>query len=254
VAKLHKVPTEIIFDLLGKLREVHAETRPPGVDVNLYRQIILSCVEILSLMGLYPSLAFEYVPQSTFLFFTKEDERMLADLQATVEALDLFVISYSGAHICSTQWYLDGYPRPEFFALPDRDYYEEKETEATPIICLRPPRLMCMDAFLGEREVWVFQERSDMSRNAPLWLSTGIEELNDLWGPCWKSIRNKDLARYKVLKLGMVASFLGLVPSQKTICRAFLSLTAMRYILIGYHRRTGITQWSKNGMTPGREI
>jgi len=69
--KLHKVPTKIIFDLLEKFREVHAETRPPGVDVNLYRQIILSCVEILSLMGLCPSF-----PCQTGIIMKKNKQRL----------------------------------------------------------------------------------------------------------------------------------------------------------------------------------
>jgi hypothetical protein len=71
VAKLHKVPTKIIFDLYGKFHEAYAETRPPGVDVDLYRQIIPSCVEVLSLMGMSLSATFEYVPESTFLFFRR---------------------------------------------------------------------------------------------------------------------------------------------------------------------------------------
>jgi hypothetical protein len=204
VAKLHKVSTKTIFDLLEKFREAHAETHPPGVDVNLYRQIILSCTEVLSLMGMSLSATFEYVPEPTFPFFTEADERMLATLQATVEALDLSVLSYSGTHIRNFDRN-ESFDDPEdvhgYFLLPDISS-GDGEPKITPVICLRPRRLMCMDAFLGDREVWVFQKGDEVLQNEPLWLSTGIEELNDIWGPCWKLMRDKEHGEIQSIEIG----------------------------------------------------
>jgi serine/threonine protein kinase len=200
VAKLHKVSTKIIFELLENFREV--QTRSPGIIVNLYRQIVLSCVEVLSRMGMSLSAKFEYIPESTFLFFTERDESMLATLQATVEALDLLVISYSGTHIRKFN-HSQSYPYQDhlFFALPGINS-EDKEQMTTPVICLRRRRLMCMDAFLGGHKVWVFQQGCDVSRNEPLWLSTGIEELNDIWGPGWKLLHDKEHSEIQSIEIG----------------------------------------------------
>jgi len=41
-----------------------------------------------------------------------------------------------------------------------------------------------------------------VSRNEPLWLATSIEELNDLWGPCWKSVRDAELDEIQSIEIG----------------------------------------------------
>jgi hypothetical protein len=200
VAKLHKVPTKIIFDLREYLRKIDTLTGLLGLSVNLYRGIIRSCVGVLSLIGMFPSLASELFPESALPVIGEIDERrlsrMLATLQATVEALDLSVVSYSGTHI---QRFDQSYPytHQEFFVLP-----RDKNLETGPLICLRRRRLMCMDVFLGSREVWVFHEGSDASRNEPLWLSTSIEELNDLWGPSWKLTDGKKVGKIQSIETG----------------------------------------------------
>jgi hypothetical protein len=103
VAKLHKVTTLDIFELLEIFRAVRieAEKRVPDREVSLYRQIVRSCVELSSSMGmeLYPPVTGSYFDQSTISLFTAEDESLLATLQATIEALGLAVVSYSGTHI-----------------------------------------------------------------------------------------------------------------------------------------------------------
>jgi len=210
VARLHKVSTLSIFKLLENFRALQAETPPTGREVRFYcdyRDILLLCIELLTSMGLsqlgISEAAIDFAAEDRFLadaLLKGVDESMLVTLYATVETLGLAVVSYSGTHIRNFNE-SDPSTGHRAFMLPAMDL-EDEDIKATSIISFRRRRLMCMDAFLGNREVWVFQEGSDVSRNEPLWLSTGIEELNDLWGPCWKSVRDAEPDQIQSIEIG----------------------------------------------------
>ena len=57
---------------------------------------------------------------------------------------------------------------------------------------MRRRSLQCLDVFLGEKPVWVFQLSSNFHRNddTRLFLATDIQSLADIWGPVWKSTRD----------------------------------------------------------------
>jgi hypothetical protein len=208
VAKLHKVTTKSIFEVPEIAREARtrAKAEIPVLENRSYNDILRSCHEVLSSMEMPPrGFGFLYdwwlrVLAAKELFEEEDVESILAILKATSEALGLAIVSYSGTHIRDFNQ-SDESTGHEVFILPAMDFKNE-ERKAAPIISFRRRRLMCMDAFLGNREVWVFQEGSDMSRNEPLWLSTGIEELNDQWGPCWKSVRDAEPGQIQSIEIG----------------------------------------------------
>jgi hypothetical protein len=51
-------------------------------------------------------------------------------------------------------------------------------------IGLRRFSTSCMDGFLNRQKVWVFYEEN-LTPDSPLYLSTNIEQLADIWGPVW---------------------------------------------------------------------
>jgi hypothetical protein len=131
--------------------------------------------------------------------------QQMAEWQATVQAIDLAIVSYAGTHIRPFTWEVkfqadkdQGYLKlPIQFA----SYHPATKLPEVSQIFLRRRRLLCLDAFLGGREIWVFQRGDDMS-NQGLYLSTGLEELTDLWGPSWRLFRNAEPDHIQSIEIG----------------------------------------------------
>jgi hypothetical protein len=131
--------------------------------------------------------------------------QQMAEWQATVQAIDLAIVSYAGTHIRPSTWEVkfqvdkdQGHLKlPVQFA----SYHPATNLPEVSRIFLRSRRLLCLDAFLGGREIWVFQRGDDMS-NQGMYLSTGLEELTDLWGPSWRLFRNAEPDHIQSIEIG----------------------------------------------------
>ncbi len=135
-----------------------------------------------------------------------DDYRQMAQWWATVQAVDLAIVSYAGTHIRSftQQVKLKTGGDKACFQLPVPLAPFNSTTEILPKlsqIFLRRRRLLCLDAFLGGQEIWVFQRGDDMS-NQGMYLSTGLEELTDLWGPSWRLFRNAEPDHIQSIEIG----------------------------------------------------
>jgi hypothetical protein len=84
--------------------------------------------------------------------------------------------------------------------LPSDQFFTEALSKASPIL-LRRRRLICLDAFLGGREIWVFQCGDDVS-DIRMYLSTDLEVLTDLWGPCWRLYRDTEPEKIQSIEIG----------------------------------------------------
>ena len=118
------------------------------------------------------------------------ENSILENASIFVQFLDLAVLSFSGAHL---EPFFERYvPNP-----PDCVQLET-------LFLLRRRRMHCLDQFMGEQEVWVFEPAPENGSanlsNEKLYLRTRIEDFNELWGPVWKiSCPGSDLAiRYDV--------------------------------------------------------
>jgi hypothetical protein len=108
----------------------------------------------------------------------------MAEWLATVQVIDLTIVSYAGTHIkpFSREVKLPYDQDQIYFQLPVQLVPYNPATHILPRksqIFLRRRRLLCLDAFLGGQHIWVFQRGDDMS-NQKIYLSTRLEELTDL--------------------------------------------------------------------------
>jgi hypothetical protein len=130
--------------------------------------------------------------------------QQMAEWQATAQAIDLAIVSYAGTHIrpFTREVKLQADKDQGYLKLPVQfaTYHPATMPEVSQIF-LRRRRLLCLDAFLGGREIWVFQRGDDMS-NQGLYLSTGLEELTDLWGPSWRLFRNAEPDHIQSIEIG----------------------------------------------------
>jgi hypothetical protein len=132
--------------------------------------------------------------------------RQMAQWWATVQAIDLAIVSYAGTHISqfTQQVKLKTGGDKACFQLPVSLAPFHSTTQILPKVSqifLRCRRLLCLDAFLGGREIWVFQCGDDMS-NQGMYLSTSLEELTDLWGPSWRLFRNAEPDHIQSIEIG----------------------------------------------------
>jgi hypothetical protein len=100
--------------------------------------------------------------------------RFMATLLARL--LDLIIVSYSGAHL-------------ERF---DRKYFQvQNQADEIKLIdrfVMRRRSLQCLDEFLHQEQVWVFQfvgTEKNVRSEASLYLLTTPELFADIWGPMW---------------------------------------------------------------------
>ena len=92
--------------------------------------------------------------------------------------LALGLVSYAGSHAADFHSTCFGLSDPCAF---DVAYFED----SCPRITLQQERLACLDKFVGG-SVWVFKRTTGEPFNKePLFLSTSLEDLTDLWGPAW---------------------------------------------------------------------
>ena len=131
--------------------------------------------------------------------------QQMAEWQATVQAIDLAVVSYAGTHIrpFTSKVMFQADKDQRYLQLPVQfaSYRPPINLPEVSQIFLRRRRLLCLDAFLGGREIWVFQRGDDMS-NQGMYLSTGLEELTDLWGPSWRLFRNAEPDHIQSIEIG----------------------------------------------------
>lgn len=95
--------------------------------------------------------------------------------------LDIGIISYCGAHIERFDHQFLG----EDLDLAKITAAWTYVTDGSEGIMLRRRSLRCLDGFLSSHKVWVLQSQLLWEDNAPLYLSTTIEEFSDIWGPVW---------------------------------------------------------------------
>ncbi|KAF1988769.1 hypothetical protein K402DRAFT_391471 [Aulographum hederae CBS 113979] len=110
-------------------------------------------------------------------------------------ALDLAMISYSGAHIERFDHRILG----EDLDLAKITAAWTYITDGSEGVMFRRRSLRCLDKFLGGHQVWVLQPQSLWKDNSELYLSTNIEELHDIWGPIWAikpSEESEEILRY----------------------------------------------------------
>jgi hypothetical protein len=203
VVTLSKVFANLIFELCRRFRRTFS--RESLVNVNIadgleqvafeerYESLNDGCKSILSEMGL----------QSHDLLGS---EHQMAGWRTTVQAIDLAIVSYVGTHIKPFARALDlqNDQGQEYFQMPAPLLPYNSNTHALPKasqIFLRRRRLMCLDPFLGGREIWVFQQGDDMS-DQRMYLSAGVEELTDLWGPCWRLYRGSEPEQIQSIEIG----------------------------------------------------
>ncbi|EON65621.1 hypothetical protein W97_04860 [Coniosporium apollinis CBS 100218] len=105
----------------------------------------------------------------------------VGEWRKTIFVLDLAVVSYCGAHI-------ERFDLSHFGEDLDRAKIAAALTyitDGSEGIMLRRRTLRCLDAFLGGRRVWVLQSQALWEDDAELYLSTGIADFADIWGPVW---------------------------------------------------------------------
>lgn len=102
--------------------------------------------------------------------------------------LDIGLVSYCGAHIERFDHHFLG----EDLDLAKITAAWTYITDGSEGIMLRRRSLRCLDGFLGSHKVWVFQSQFLWEDNAPLYLSTTMEEFSDIWGPVWAIKKTED--------------------------------------------------------------
>ncbi|KAJ9645704.1 hypothetical protein H2199_002743 [Coniosporium tulheliwenetii] len=105
----------------------------------------------------------------------------VGEWRKTIFALDLAIVSYCGAHIERFD---------ERYLGEDLDYAKISAaltyiSDGSEGVMLRRRTLRCLDAFLGGQKVWVLQSQALWKDDTELYLSTGIADFADVWGPVW---------------------------------------------------------------------
>ena len=179
VAKLVHVEIDEIFQLHDSfenaLKEVasiveNPKSRYPAQVRNLLEDITSQCDNLLDRLGL---------PKGT---------GVAGRWRKACLILDIGIVSYCGAHIERFDHQFLG----EDLDLAKITAAWTHVTDGSEGIMLRRRSLRCLDGFLGSHKVWVFQSQLLWEDNAPLYLSTTIEEFSDIWGPVWAIKRTKE--------------------------------------------------------------
>lgn len=119
----------------------------------------------------------------------------VGEWRKTIFVLDLAVVSYCGAHIERFDLSHLGEDLDRAKIAAALTYI----TDGSEGIMLRRRTLRCLDAFLGGRKVWVLQSQALWEDDTELYLSTGIADFADIWGPVWgvkKKGNSTDILRY----------------------------------------------------------
>jgi hypothetical protein len=109
---------------------------------------------------------------------TPSNEQLRTAAALATHFLDFAVVSFCSAHV----------------GLFDEVYLGGKKSEfiIQPGLIVRRRSLRCLDAYFHERQVWVFEElapSSSFRSQDSLYLSTTMEEFNNIWGPVWITLR-----------------------------------------------------------------
>jgi hypothetical protein len=162
----------------------------PFLDIPM-RRLTSACQELLVQSQIIPNTA--KLPSQAYLW------------TAVVHFLGLAVLSYVGAHTGDLD---DSYSNGadgslripgHFSALQNLD--EEERVTNGSTISVETRKLRCLNHFLGDRSVWVFQNATTNSTNERLYLSTNVTTLADIWGPLWKikpDERSRSISRYDI--------------------------------------------------------
>jgi hypothetical protein len=107
-----------------------------------------------------------------------------------VQILDLALLSYSGAHVADLDRDLsEGIKKRSFEVLhSSEDSMEDSVDNLAPKMHMTRRHLCCLEALLGQ-QVWVLSLKPPRDDDKPLYLSTEVGTLADIWGPLWKSCR-----------------------------------------------------------------
>ncbi|OAF98673.1 uncharacterized protein CC84DRAFT_1264875 [Paraphaeosphaeria sporulosa] len=195
VEQLWEIFEETLLDAeRGKVEKMKASRKEgtPGFNFksNILQKLSSACRDLLSQLQVMPT-----VPEPP-------DPILL--LATTVHFLDLAVLSYVGTHIGDAielyrSQHDDTVHIPGRFGALQKTKWGELHNGDH--VTLRKRQLQCLDKFLGYRNVWVFQNHINPSRNERLYLSTDVTTLADVWGPLWKSkadAKSRRISRYDV--------------------------------------------------------
>jgi hypothetical protein len=99
-----------------------------------------------------------------------QERRALMVANASVRFLGHAVACFSRAHL----------------GLPNENAWS---TRVWSTIILRPRPLKCLDGYLGQRSVYVFEDNGDGIHTpaGPVYISTTLHNFNAIWGPVWAS-------------------------------------------------------------------
>ncbi|KAL4861747.1 hypothetical protein BDV12DRAFT_179827, partial [Aspergillus spectabilis] len=105
-----------------------------------------------------------------------ESNRLVTLASIIAKFLDLAIVCFSGAHLEPFDDKFLGRPNLALFLCDS-------------LVLHRRP-LNCLDECLGQQPVWVFEDVGTAQHYAcnPMYVSTTISDLHDVWGPVWVSI------------------------------------------------------------------
>ena len=180
-------------EALQRLTEMISTTTPEDrneVERLATENLTLDCVAFLASVGLPPA----GVARAELLW------------RSSAHLMDLIVLSYAGAHIERVdERYLgrtsDAFLIPRSFT---KDHWRNDLVLDEHIITMRRRRLRCLDGFLGRKEVWIFEPASAAEDDSPLYLSTDVDNLADIWGPLWSCKDNSDSTYHHSIGNGFI--------------------------------------------------
>jgi len=214
VAKMIQIPVQKIVNLgltfeftlesvLSKISTLlSGQDNPNIVDSIVQRQadshsLTAHCEEILDYMNIKPPR-----PHDNRIRPLPETRPFTWD--CAVQALQLGVLSYAGAHIQQFDEELIGSHVAEF-QLPTRINYQDEFLQglsSRPFNVsarLRRRKFQCLDKLLRGSQPWVFHDSIFTMGNEPLHLSATIGALTDVWGPSWKILGERGtIQRYDI--------------------------------------------------------
>lgn len=108
-----------------------------------------------------------------------------------VQTLDLAVLSYVGAHVGKfDERYSTGNLTPGSIPSAQQEGLTTEQSAQRFMVLdceirlSRRHHLRCLDSFLGQQPVWIFEDR--VAETLCLYLSADIQTFSDIWGPLWK--------------------------------------------------------------------
>ncbi|KAL4755606.1 uncharacterized protein BDW70DRAFT_165323 [Aspergillus foveolatus] len=155
-------------------RNVACLVRIPGDEILTIQRLLASgntalCLDKLRNWGFHQSHA-------NIQAIKDENDRLVALASVIAKFIDLAIVSFSGAHL---------------------EPFDEKFLGVSNIavslcdsLVLHRRSLSCLDECLGRQPVWVFEDVGPERPNAwyPMYVSTTISDLHDIWGPVWVSL------------------------------------------------------------------